>query len=768
MLGLAREPTMSVRMACPNCGQEVELADSAVGQAAACLCGASFTVPAAASAEAQAAPEATAAKPQEPAAKTRWTRMCPVCGAHYPPDIALCVKCGVDLKTGKRMRTVLVKPAPEKPALPALPPAPPTWGDFLAAAVSSEVLSSMVIMSAASIGYTLLFIVLALPLTALVSLVNLPLAVMLQLAALLLCAGGVWRYVFATCEASCHGWPASRMENWPLFRSGACVLFISLYVAVPALIVACSRGSAGAGFDEPLFYYEGTSAFDSSGRVISGAEGLALNERWFAAVLARLAPCAGTLGILGLFLVPMAILSAAAGRGALGAFSPVRVLGWAGSVFVPYLVVLALWLLDGLVFFGLLFIFAGFVLGITLTYGAVGMFVGLAAVALLVATLSLHPTVYLAYMLGLLYRRYEPALSPSGAGAGRRQWLAATLTAAGLAALLALLWPVSGSAQLGGAAAKPSPSAETGPRSSGLAQLGTQPADGESVPGKAARPTRPAAKPAGVPAGKPAAQSGRAAAPEAVPGGASKPAVPPDDRPRAEQGVAEPAPPKPDIADNGGQAAQLPAKDEVPPTPGTKPGLPGADENLKAALQELARTVKQREQTEATFNKAKAAWAQYEAVVDGVRAQLDQASARAKVGVANQAVRDTKEALENELQEGAVKLRDLNREMQRWQLALGKRLEEEKRARQAARLAQADYERQTGKPVDEATSATLAGTEALKKAEAQLRIAKLYLEQNNVAKAREAAQKALQAAPGTATAKEVQEFLKILDAPPVK
>jgi DNA-directed RNA polymerase subunit RPC12/RpoP len=142
------------KFSCPSCGRQFTWKPELAGKGAKCKCGATITVPAkpqaAAPARAPAAAAAPAADEGNPldgydfstaeaapkkaaAAPADAALRCPSCGGTMLPGAVICVTCGFNLKTGKRMSTVMGGPDPDaaaaaapRPGGPGLPMYPTT------------------------------------------------------------------------------------------------------------------------------------------------------------------------------------------------------------------------------------------------------------------------------------------------------------------------------------------------------------------------------------------------------------------------------------------------------------------------------------------------------------------------------------------------------------------------------------------------------------------------------------------------------------------
>ena len=138
---------MAIEFTCPTCQKALKLRDEAAGKTGKCpFCKSVITVPASALADddmieivpanAPKKPVASPPKPPRPApsapvtaptppagAAQAATKSCPGCGKELPEKAVICVGCGFNLKTGKKLQTVFEapEPAPKKPAEPEKP-----------------------------------------------------------------------------------------------------------------------------------------------------------------------------------------------------------------------------------------------------------------------------------------------------------------------------------------------------------------------------------------------------------------------------------------------------------------------------------------------------------------------------------------------------------------------------------------------------------------------------------------------------------------------
>lgn len=120
---------MAIDIACPSCQQKYHLKDELAGKKAKCVkCGSSIAIPApvAAAVAAEPLPDlsdlfsdfhaepakpvasaklASPAKPAKPAVTSGAKTSCPGCGAAMDKAAVICVKCGFNARTGKKLET---------------------------------------------------------------------------------------------------------------------------------------------------------------------------------------------------------------------------------------------------------------------------------------------------------------------------------------------------------------------------------------------------------------------------------------------------------------------------------------------------------------------------------------------------------------------------------------------------------------------------------------------------------------------------------------
>jgi hypothetical protein len=85
-----------LRFACPACGKRYRWNPQFAGRSAKCGCGAKLVVPSEPPVEPAPQPDGIEAK-------------CPSCSAPLAPGAVLCVNCGYNLKTGKKLSAVVVE-----------------------------------------------------------------------------------------------------------------------------------------------------------------------------------------------------------------------------------------------------------------------------------------------------------------------------------------------------------------------------------------------------------------------------------------------------------------------------------------------------------------------------------------------------------------------------------------------------------------------------------------------------------------------------------
>ena len=83
---------------CPACGKQYRWKPEMAGRTAKCACGAKLVVP-------TDPPQAAPVAPAPVASQSK----CPDCGADLTADAVLCVNCGFNLKTGKKLAGVVVE-----------------------------------------------------------------------------------------------------------------------------------------------------------------------------------------------------------------------------------------------------------------------------------------------------------------------------------------------------------------------------------------------------------------------------------------------------------------------------------------------------------------------------------------------------------------------------------------------------------------------------------------------------------------------------------
>lgn len=97
---------MPIRVKCV-CQQQFDAPDHLAGKTVKCpKCSSPIVIPSPAAAmAARPAPSAVASLLDEVGVKQRSLTGCPSCGAHHEPDAVLCVECGFNFRTGRRIET---------------------------------------------------------------------------------------------------------------------------------------------------------------------------------------------------------------------------------------------------------------------------------------------------------------------------------------------------------------------------------------------------------------------------------------------------------------------------------------------------------------------------------------------------------------------------------------------------------------------------------------------------------------------------------------
>ena len=148
--------TATAKFSCPSCGRQFSWKAELAGRSARCKCGATIKVPAeplptpaAPARPARAAAAAPAADDGNPLDSSDFSHAepaptaargggraaasapaadaalrCPSCSGAMLPGAVICVNCGFNLKTGKRMSTLMGGPDADAPPAPAAPAAP--------------------------------------------------------------------------------------------------------------------------------------------------------------------------------------------------------------------------------------------------------------------------------------------------------------------------------------------------------------------------------------------------------------------------------------------------------------------------------------------------------------------------------------------------------------------------------------------------------------------------------------------------------------------
>jgi len=391
-----------IRVICSKCGMPANLPDSAAGKMAVCKCGQKNPIPRPTDASTAVpptapAPQAPQAAPvmvnvaapaggddlalqdldQDTGAKEAPPQPCPACQKPLPAGEIVCRHCGYVAQEGgmqPKDKRVINKPRPK------------SWGgklaseltalDFIKMATSAQVFSSMVLLVMRTIFAYLLFIFVGLGcfwLLGIVAIFLSPIAAMVLQLGFLLCLvamfyGTIMKEPFAVCQAACFGYDSPKTNDWPTMKTGFQVI---LTVLLPGI----------AGF----------LANFSGGPVVAGA----------------------VFWLVALFVVPMTFLSVAQSGGEWTGFNPVRIFAWMGKLILPYLGVAALIFVE-IAVICLAGAMAIATIGLNfrdaqqqVIWSQWGM---LAGAFLVISILLLHPFVYGAAMLGMLYRKYERKL----------------------------------------------------------------------------------------------------------------------------------------------------------------------------------------------------------------------------------------------------------------------------------------------------------------------------------------------------------------------
>lgn len=141
---MTEETAAEEKFACPSCGRKFAWRPQIAGKAAKCKCGSAVQVPAEAPSAATARPSTTAdaevdpfdalaaaaAEGDEYAVKEEAGYRCPGCGKSMEQGSVVCIYCGFNTKTGKRMKistgdddaSAPAKAAPKSSRAPAFPP----------------------------------------------------------------------------------------------------------------------------------------------------------------------------------------------------------------------------------------------------------------------------------------------------------------------------------------------------------------------------------------------------------------------------------------------------------------------------------------------------------------------------------------------------------------------------------------------------------------------------------------------------------------------
>ena len=150
------------RIACPQCGKQYRWSEQYAGRKVRCKCGHTMRMPA----EAPTAAESAAGMydlADSSAAAGDAAGTCPSCSAQMPADAVICIECGYNVQTGKRMGEPDAAPAPPRTKPPAegasAPVAPveddPSDDEMLDEPTGSPVKDLYVPLAALAIGIAL-------------------------------------------------------------------------------------------------------------------------------------------------------------------------------------------------------------------------------------------------------------------------------------------------------------------------------------------------------------------------------------------------------------------------------------------------------------------------------------------------------------------------------------------------------------------------------------------------------------------------------------
>lgn len=390
-----------IRVICSKCGMPANLPDSAAGKMAQCKCGQRNPItkpagPAQPVAPAQYSPVAAAtAGPSDDLALQKLDQEtgaekdaepipCQACEKPLPAGEIVCRHCGFisqDGVIGKERRIIskarevswATKKASEL-----------TVADFLSAAISPLLFSTLIMLILRNILATLLVLGIAIGLFFSAPLYLTFLGAMPPIMSILatwgvgiliasLVFGLVVKEVFALCQATCFGYDTPRVNNWSTTRSG----FLFLLLNWMPGIVGAVAGAAGGSVASTVMFL-----------------------------------------VTAFFIVPITFLSISQAGGEWSGLNPVRIFGWIQKLLVPYLGIVGLIALEVMAIAGLTALGATAVgIANVLTKDPTGTMLlnfniaGMTAGILLVSTLLfLHPLVYMSAMLGMLYRKYENKL----------------------------------------------------------------------------------------------------------------------------------------------------------------------------------------------------------------------------------------------------------------------------------------------------------------------------------------------------------------------
>lgn len=307
---------------------------------------------------------------------------CPACEKPLPPGEIVCRHCGYIAQEGLMGKDKRVASKPRPTSWGGKHPSELTAIDFIKVAVSPQIFSAMIMLIIRTIGavflmFFILFVLMfgggfilniiasVLPIWA-----SIPILFVVYITIAALIYGVIVKEAFAVCEAACFGHDAPRVDNWPTVRSGFFFILLNLMPVIAAILA----GMGGGPVMGSVVYY-----------------------------------------LVAIFVVPMTFLSVSQSGGDWSGLNPIRIFNWMAKLFVPYLGIAAILMVESAVIIGLGIVGLA-VVGVSgllqkTTEGPDWAVLGMGAgVFLVVMILLLHPLVYMAAMLGMLYRKFEKSL----------------------------------------------------------------------------------------------------------------------------------------------------------------------------------------------------------------------------------------------------------------------------------------------------------------------------------------------------------------------